>query len=226
MSTNPSPYFAGRLFPLESEFTEIREERGPATLEATPPLQATRLARQAAEERVAEAAAIQADPNLSAEGKAERLKATHAAAAEKLGRPQRYLERLEGEIESLKASIRPKALDPSDSVAAIGGQEFRTYLRGLDGPTRIAAVQRAIMQEDVESLAKVCGGPAELSGIAPQTWSQAREALIRAQHPDRIERVENLERNADALRRAVRAATSIVNEIGGQEFDRSTLIGA
>jgi hypothetical protein len=214
------------LFPPESEFSDTRRTREPGTLDDPPTLRSARLARRIAEERLAEAAGILKDERLSKAGKEERLRATHAAAVERLAVPQKYLAGIQEELKAEREKLAPKGLDPGDAVGAAAGQEYRGYLRALDGAQRLNAVQRVILEEDQATLTKIVGGPPELSGITATTWNQARAALIQLQHPDRAARVELLEANADALHRAVWSAASIVDEIGGQPFDRATMIEA
>src|SRR5687768_3178248 len=208
-----SLFWRRRVWPSETELSpETRETRDSGSYPDPPALRAAREAREAAEQRVTEADAIRNDTRLSPAGQTERLKATHKATVERLAAPERGLARLEGEIEALKGKLMPRGFDPGDAVGALAGQEFRTYLRSLDGPARVAAVQRAIMAEDQAALSKIVGGPPELSGISPQTWQMASVTLARAQHPDKMARLEVLEGVADALRTTIRNARSVIDE--------------
>lgn len=161
---------------------------------------------EAAQQITAEAAeavaAVNADPDLSDEGKAKRIAQINRDALKKLGQTADTLDKHDGIVREQMVEPLPYVeayqigdyATPTIDVALIGA------FKSLDNNARMQAIAAMQSGGDQRLCDAILRMPAMLTGLSHTVLANLREAAVNRAHPEEVQRRRNLEQAASAAR--------------------------
>lgn len=159
---------------------------------------------------------IETDKSLSDLGKAERIRDAFEEHMDRLDAKE-FAERVElaeKELDRLRALPGPPPADDAHSIAVAG--DIRRHLADLPDSDRRAFLQKNA--GDPKVAAAVLHAPAYLSGLTDAEVDAFRRWAIERRHPDRVARIELLERTLEGAGRGRRNAEKMMRERGGVRY--------
>jgi hypothetical protein len=157
------------------------------------------------------AAAIMADPDLSAPGKAKRVRElAMGAPVEHLRQLRSRAAAMSADITNQRAAMRPPTPDKTDVYAELQRRELRDHVRSLPTEQRL----RAIMQDDAISEA-ILGAHHALSGLSTEQRDQVRKGYTERHFGEQLRQVEARQEILDTVNAAVSIASSQFAKVGG-----------
>lgn len=144
--------------------------------------------------------------NLSAKGLSESVR---RVAAEKivpdLRRAAWEAEKTNNAIRNERTKLAVQTPDKTDIAGALLRQEIRTFLRGMDHGTRLAAVIG-----DAAFLEAAMEGPAALSGLTDELRTDLQDRLIDQAHGPAIAALNEAHEAIELVEAAIEAAANVV----------------
>lgn len=159
-------------------------------------------AQQITTEAAEAVAKVNADPDLSAEGKTKRINQINRDALKKLGQTADALDKHDG-------IVREQMVEPLPYVAAYQTGDYATptidvaligAFKALDNNARmraIAAMQSGADQRMCDAILRL---PEVLTGVSGTVLNNLREAAVNRAHPEEVQRRRSLEQAAAAAR--------------------------
>lgn len=147
-------------------------------------------------------AAVNADPDLSDEGKAKRTSQINREALKKLGEAADTLDKHDG-------IVREQMLEPLPYVEAYQTGDYATptidvalvqAFKGMDTSHRMQAIASMQSGGDQRMCDAILRMPAILTGLSPTVLGNLREAAVNRAHPEEVHRRRGLEQAASAAR--------------------------
>jgi hypothetical protein len=143
-----------------------------------------------------------ANEELSARGRAKRVRVAGAEVDESLGRESKALAVAEALHAEKRARITAApAIAAGDVVNALKDMEFRGYLRSLAAGDRSKLLSGAdVVPEIIDAVLRA---PAALSGVGTEVWSRLEQKARVAKHGREIQRLDAEAVALGALREAI-----------------------
>ncbi|THD03717.1 hypothetical protein [Rhodanobacter lindaniclasticus] len=159
-------------------------------------------AQQITTEAAEAVAAVNADPDLSDEGKAKRIAQINRDALKKLGETADTLDKHGG-------IVREQMIEPLPYVEAYQTGDYATptidvqlvqAFKGLDNNARMQAIAAMQSGGDQRMCDAILRMPAILTGLSHTVLANLREAAVNRAHPEEVQRRRSLEQAASAAR--------------------------
>jgi hypothetical protein len=152
-------------------------------------------------------AVVNADPDLSDEGKAKRIAQINRDALKKLGQTADTLDKHDG-------IVREQMIEPLPYVAAYRDADYATptidvalvgAFKALDRDARSQAIASMLSGSDQRMADAILRLPAVLTGLSSTVVQNLREAAVNRAHPEEVHRRRSLEKASSAARSAISA---------------------
>lgn len=202
----PSPSLSEKLASRHFEGGHAKDEIGQRLADAM------KASRETAEALVVIADRLEADKNLSPEGRADKLaqqakamsKDVDVKFADALARAKLELKKLDS------AMLLPPV---GDAVGAVADSEMRAALRSMSSADRTRLVVGSIKANDAAVALPALRGHSALTGISEQEKSTLLDAWRRARFPAEADRAERLNKAIAAVERAGTVYGAFVQQI-------------
>ncbi len=160
---------------------------------------------------------IEENPELSPIGKAERRRELFVEILGSFDDDElaKRIEFAERKIESARQLPEPPDAEDPNAIAVAG--EIRRHVAGMDRSERFSFFREHAGDRQVVSA--LLNAPPYLSGLESSEVDAFREIALEALHPERVTRIDLLERTIDGARRARRNAERMMAERAGLSRD-------